>query len=224
MFQPKVYGGRTVGYVYEYKHSLFFFGTRHTAEADLPVIFPEYEFCFLQQEHGRAVVLADPSQRPQADAHYTRRATRAVVVKTADCTPILLVSQNQVCAVHAGWKGIANQILAATQSFFADDPVIATAIGPHILFPSFEVGLDVSKQILSSVEPVDSAWTRPHLDPTKTYVNLTAIAKAQIRAIFGDSVPLLECVRDTFTDPEFHSFRRNRQSAGRQMSFVVINS
>ena len=55
------------------------------------------------------------SKLTQADASYTACAGPVCVVQTADCLPVLLCSRegDWVAAVHAGWRGIAANILQA---------------------------------------------------------------------------------------------------------------
>ncbi len=66
-----------------------------------------------RQVHGE-VLLADPAPSPleepgtrEADAMCTARPGQALVIKTADCQPILLAhaSGKYIAAVHAGWRG-----------------------------------------------------------------------------------------------------------------------
>jgi YfiH family protein len=214
MFQREDVGGKLIGFSLLHKHVFFFFGTRLLTREDLMRSFPEYECAFLKQVHGREVVEAKPPQTPEADAHWTRMATRALVVQTADCVPILLASKNQVCAIHAGWRGVAQNIVAATAPSFADDPVLFAAIGPHILKNSFEAGDDVAHQLTGA----------PPSTTGKQYVDLTALVRAQLQQTFGAKIKIFECAQDTKTSADFHSFRRDGAKAGRQYSFVVLNS
>lgn len=211
MFQPERDRGRTIGYGLSIEHVYFFFGTREFE----PAIMPEYEYAYLRQVHGTRVVEANPTERLEADAHFTRRATRAPVAQSADCMPILLASKNQVCAVHAGWRGIAaNAIAAAARSF--DEPILFAAIGPHIGPKSFEVDLDVADRFPRS------AW-RPHASSEKAYVDLAQVARTQL-AEAAPRAKLYECLFDTRTTAEFHSFRRDGKDAGRNLSFVVLTA
>jgi YfiH family protein len=214
MFQREEALGKLIGYSLLHKHVFFFFGARDFASDQLIRTFPEYECTFLNQVHGHQVVEAKPPMRPEADAQWTRMATRALVVQSADCVPVLLASKYQVCAIHAGWRGVAQNIIAAAASTFADDPVQFAAIGPHILKDSFEVGDDVAHQ-LTGAAPSPSG---------KQHVDLTALVRSQLKQAFGAKIKIFECLHDTKTSPEFHSFRRDREQAGRQYSFVVLNS
>lgn len=223
-FQPRRRDGRLLGYSLEHEHVLFFFGAAQLDRAGLVNLFPEYEFCFIKQVHGRAAVRADPGVSPEADAHFTRRPTRAPVVQTADCMPVLLASRHQVCAVHAGWRGVEQDIIAATGATFHDDPVLFAAIGPHILQDSFEVDADVSRRLLAAAPLVSSSAVVAGAAPGKSHVDLSALVEAQLRRTHGDAVRIFSCLHDTKTSADFHSFRRQGPAAGRQFSFVVLNS
>lgn len=176
--------------------------------------------------HGKTIVQADPANALEADGHYTRMVTRALVVQTADCVPVMLVSKNQVCALHAGWRGVAQNIIGEAKEQFRDDPVLFAAIGPHILAPSFEIGSDVAAQLIAAAPYPEKAQTylRAHPSPGKTYFDLTQMVRDQLMSTYGGRLEVFECLHNTMVDREFHSFRRDAKQAGRQYSFVVLNS
>ena len=81
----------------------------------------------------------DHHSDPECDALRTNDSGCALVVFTADCTPILLWDSitGAVGAVHAGWRGTAADITGKTVrkmvSEFGCDPInIRAAIGPNI--------------------------------------------------------------------------------------------
>ena len=80
---------------------------------------PEEPF-WLNQVHGNHV--ADSSvESPgcEADAVISDRPGRICAVLTADCLPLLICDRagSRVCAVHAGWRGLAGGVIeAASQS------------------------------------------------------------------------------------------------------------
>ena len=71
----------------------------------------------------------------------------AVCVKTADCVPILLANSETgaVCAVHAGWRGSAADIVTKAAKMLAHGCMehILAAIGPCIGRCHYEVGEEV---------------------------------------------------------------------------------
>ena len=222
MFKTLVDHGRVMGFTVERGEHFFFFGSRHMAREDLSAFFPSYRFSFLKQVHGKAIAEAHEGVVPEADAHYTHEVGRALVIQSADCLPLLLAGTSGVCAIHAGWRGIAlNLIGAAAKSIPAFAPQIAV-LGPHIGFDSFEVDLDVCETLLNASSHKEGL-SRPGR-PGKFYFDLAAMASQQLHAAFPKTYLFANSQVDTVTSADHHSFRRDRQRAGRQFSFVVINS
>jgi YfiH family protein len=102
----------------------------------------------LHQVHGIDVVgVARPgdSQGRRADASVTAQPGAVLAVLTADCAPVVLASRNGVIgAAHAGWRGLAAGVLAATvgsmRTLGAED--IVAALGPCIGPECYEFGAD----------------------------------------------------------------------------------
>ncbi|HMN68611.1 MAG TPA: polyphenol oxidase family protein [Bdellovibrionales bacterium] len=218
MFKPEIRDGIFLGFAMDTPEAYFFFGGREVSRVKLPTFFPGYEFAFLKQVHGRAVVGADVARALEADAHFTREPNLALVAQTADCVPVLLAGKRTVCAIHSGWRGCAQDIVSAARDAFKDDSVRLAAIGPHIMTESFEVGLDVAARI----EREEPGLRHPHKDPAKTYLDLTELVRRQLRKAFGSNISIVEALENTVTSPRFHSFRRDRERAERQYSFVVL--
>src|SRR4051812_11496230 len=113
MFSELIVDGKIMAYTLSRANRFYFFGTGNTSATDLPVLFPNLEFCFLKQVHGREVIAARANDTPEADGHFTNVVGRALVVQSADCMPALLSGGDAVCAVHAGWRGMTLNILGA---------------------------------------------------------------------------------------------------------------
>jgi YfiH family protein len=107
----------------------------------------------LNQVHGRDVVVVRkdlPPERPKADALVSNRTNAALVVRAADCVPILIGDRRTgaVGAVHAGWRGTAARaVVAATETMareFGSIPAdLVVAVGPAIGPCCYEVKSDV---------------------------------------------------------------------------------
>jgi polyphenol oxidase len=166
----------------------------------------------VKQIHSGIVLdAADP--RPEGDALLSDRAGVLVGVKTADCVPIFLVDPTipVVAAIHAGWRGSAENIAAAavrelSARWNIRPGNLRAAIGPSIGVCCYEVGPEVAR-CFGQQGPV-------HLD-------LRAINEAQLRAAgVADIWKSGEC---TFCLPgRFYSFRREREQAGRMLSFIGL--
>jgi YfiH family protein len=213
---------KVFGWIMHRGRGTFFFGSRHATRDWLASQFPLYRFSFLKQVHGHAVVSADPAQTLPADAHFTSEPGLALVSQTADCTPILLAGERTVCAIHAGWRGMAQNIVDRVHHTLPEFQPRVAAIGPHILGPSFEIGRDVALQ-LSAASPGGRNHARAHEDPQKAFYDLVELAREQLCHSFGRQLNIVECLYDTRTNPDLHSYRRGKTGGERQYSFVVLN-
>lgn len=100
---------------------------------------------WLQQQHT-SEVLHWPFSSAVADAAYASASGGVCAVLTADCLPILCCSDdgNEIAAVHAGWRGLADGVLFNALKTFKSAPKnIRVWIGPSIGPQSFEVGQEV---------------------------------------------------------------------------------
>jgi YfiH family protein len=216
MFQPLRHNNEVVGHEGRTKGALFFFGNKICTRERLTQIYPELTFCFIKQVHGNEIKRANPLESPQADGHFTRDRNNALVIQTADCMPVLLSSPKQVMAIHAGWRGLATHILKLAARVGSFDKAV---IGPHIGRDSFEVGLDVANQLKLST-PADVIL--PHKQPDKRKVDLGKIAQAQLKQHYYREISIDAVDEDTFTSPNYHSYRRDKENAQRQYSFVAL--
>lgn len=213
-----------LGFVQEKDGHLIFFGKNSTTLDQIKQAYPDLSFRTVHQKHTDVCVPSAPdSQETIADAHFSQEAMTALVIKTADCLPILAYSkkQNLILAIHAGWRGVENQITA--KSFFKTQMQEAEIfIGPHILQKSFEVDLDVKEQ-LEKVYLQHTKNPEPRVfaaQDSKFYIDLKAIVKKQIESA---AIPfhIHELALDTVSDARLHSFRRDKQTSGRNLSFIA---
>ena len=81
-----------------------------------------------------------------ADGCFSRQVQQVCVVMTADCLPILIYdpATEQIGAIHAGWRGLANGIIAELAKHFSRHSYLwlGPAIGPQ----HFEVQDDMMRQ------------------------------------------------------------------------------
>ena len=102
------------------------------------------------QIHSNIVLFVEkaPENYPDCDGFVTQTKELTLVVKTADCLPILLEesSVGVVAAVHAGWRGSAQKIVCQAldkmEEAGAKREKIRAVIGPRIGACCFEVKED----------------------------------------------------------------------------------
>jgi hypothetical protein len=188
------------------------FGTRLVR---VPALFAN--LATLRQIHSAACVLAAgrAGVLGQGDALLENTPGSVVAVKTADCLPILLVDERHraVAAVHAGWRGtvagIAQRAVEAMRAQFgslARD--LHAAIGPAIGECCYEVGPDVAAQF--------GQQGRAHVDLAEANRRQLIDAGVTPDRIYASNLCTM-CRSE-----EFHSFRRDKEAAGRLYSFAGI--
>ena len=134
----------------------------------------------------RAVTKADGGTglfKPEfdpCDALITNDPGVALVVFTADCTPILFHDPvtGAVGAAHAGWRGTAgdiagNTVRAMCEAYGCDPQNIRCAIGPNIGQCHFETDADVPDAMIAALG--DAAKAHITQKGEKYYVNLKEI-------------------------------------------------
>jgi YfiH family protein len=87
------------------------------AVADAARLPDPSEWVWLDQVHGADVVVTDVPPGvppPAADAAATRRPGLPLAVMTADCAPVVIANDGAVGVAHAGHKGLATGVIAAT--------------------------------------------------------------------------------------------------------------
>jgi YfiH family protein len=129
----------------------------------------------LRQVHGATVVtVTDPGDHAgaEADAAVTRTPMARLAVRTADCVPIVLEGDGVVAVVHAGWRGLAAGVVAATID--AMGGARRAVIGPHIRVGCYEFGaaeLDQVTGALGGHVRGTTNWETPALDLTAGVVH-----------------------------------------------------
>lgn len=234
-----------LGSIYHSPGCTIFFGNARSDTSQLQSLFPGSQFHFVNQVHSNKVVRVNGiahtnknlksyyylDDNMKADAQYTTQSKLAIGVRTADCIPVLLYSPKDkvVAAVHAGWRGIENEVIVRTviemlsQGFLPQG--LFAWIGPHIGPQNFEVGKDVGVQLQNAYKKVrtDQKATilLPHPHPEKDFVNLTTIAVYQLR-IAGIPEKNIQVVPgNTFTDKAYLSYRRDK-TENRQVSLICL--
>ena len=111
-----------------------FFGTKYAKKNLVQKRFNDYEFRFLKQVHGNRVVPSS-STLQEADGHWSSEKFIGLSIVTADCLPIMLATNQLICAIHAGWRGLEQEIIHEAIRRLSSQPSgpIQAYIGPHIL-------------------------------------------------------------------------------------------
>lgn len=167
----------------------------------------------------------DHHEYPECDALITNDPGTALVIFTADCTPILFHDPvtGAVGAAHAGWRGTAADIggktVAAMVSAFGCKPEdIRAAIGPNIGPCCFETGGEVPLAMENTYGSAIWEFVRPAGE--KYYVNLKAINALSLRAAGVTHIEISEeCT--VCQNHRFWSHRFTRGVRGSQGAIIV---
>ena len=196
-------------------------------------IVPE-DFVLTKQIHSdivRKVGRADRGQHmvegasPECDALITNEPGVALVIFTADCTPILLCDPvtGAVGAAHAGWRGTAMGIAAKTveamvREFGCDPGNIRAAIGPNISFCCFETDRDVPDAMVEALGEKVKPFICPNGD--KYYVNLKEINALWLHQAGVENIEISDACTVCQSD-RFWSHRVTRGERGSQGAVIV---
>lgn len=175
-----------------------------------------------KQIHSDRPLAASPGCAGEGDALFAPRdAGLALAISTADCVPVLLAGPTHLAAAHAGWRGLANGVLAATVRRLPDPPETLSAwIGPSIGPCCYEVSLETADEVSRAAGEGHVAIARR--GPSgKPHIDLFAAAENQLRAIGIRSISVLRsCTR--CDEENLHSYRREGKGGGRNLSFVYV--
>ncbi|WP_133138662.1 peptidoglycan editing factor PgeF [Legionella genomosp. 1] len=173
---------------------------------------------WLEQTHSTDCVIVEQDNNRQADAAITRSNQRVLAIMTADCLPILLSNTqgDEVAAIHAGWRGLANGIIENTLAKMTSKPQDLIAwVGPAICQSCYQTGPEVYDCFLTQYLFAHDCFLA---DDSKWRANLSAIAEKilahhHVAQIAQSNVCTFE------QKNEFYSYRRAAQT-GRMATLV----
>ena len=221
-----------LGFEIETQKFLAFFGKKPADLKGLENHYSNLNFLRLKQVHGCELIERKSSQEsglPEADAHWTAQPQIGLCINTADCIPVLIYNSNDhsIAAVHAGWRGVAQKIVSsAIRSEFvrgSRPQDLIVLIGPHIQKKSFEIESPVLKDLISSSSEAGAELYSVNKDG-KFFFDLNSLLKLHLEELDIPSENIFNLFLDTKSDLRFHSFRRDKEKSGRQLSFISLRS
>ncbi len=165
---------------------------------------------------------------PQCDGLITNDPGTALVIFTADCTPILFHDPvtGAVGACHAGWRStaldIAGKTVKAMVAAFGCDPKnIRAAIGPNVGFCHFETDADVPEALLETYgEEIRPFIHFNRYKNGKYHVDLKAVNAFALRRAGVSHIDISEDCTMCRTD-RYWSHRVSGNSRGPQGAIIV---
>ena len=92
------------------------------------------DWAIISQVHGDMVrIVAEPGQAGEADGLVTDVPGLPIAIATADCVPVAIAGDRTIALVHAGWRGVAVDVVGRAVDAMAslDDAPRAASIGPR---------------------------------------------------------------------------------------------
>ena len=181
-----------------------------------------------EQVHGGSVAVigpgaaADVRSVPGCDALLTSVAGTALLVRSADCLPIVFADPARavVGIAHAGWRGLAASLLsrvvdAFRHAYHSRSRELHVAIGPAIRSCCYEVGPEFHARFKLFV----------HERGGRRTCDLIGIAIDQLRRCGIRSDRVTDTQRCTSCELQhWFSLRREGSATGRLTSFIMVRS
>ena len=156
---------------------------------------------------------------PVADGLLTTTPGVVLLVRVADCVPVLLADAEAgvVAAVHSGRPGlVAGVVPAAVEAMRTEGArTIRAWVGPHVCGACYEVPEQMRADV-ASVVPVaeaETSWGTPALDIGAGVLDQLARAGVEV----AHASP-----RCTVEDEDLYSYRRQGPASGRSGGLVRI--
>lgn len=163
---------------------------------------------YADQVHGDSIALVDTLPTGslrcvgEADILLTHEDNTGLLIRTADCIPILFLSrtENILGAVHAGWRGLKKKALSKALAVVgAKTQDLQFVVGPFIAKTSYEVDEDVRGEF-------NPAASTP-LENGKYLLDLKAVLMSEFDALGVESERVLWQTADTLTSADWYSAR-----------------
>lgn len=166
---------------------------------------------------------------PETDALITDRPGLALVVTTADCTPVYVVDpvRRAIGLAHAGWRGTAAAIAAGTvaameQAFGSRPQDLHAVIGPAIGACCYEVDEPVAA-VFRRTHGDQPGWLLPGRRPGHWQLDLPAANRDQLLAAGLPAAQVAVAgICTSCRVGEFYSHRAESGRAGRQAAILML--
>jgi YfiH family protein len=172
---------------------------------------------------------AAPVNKLDGDALMTNAPGLLLVIRTADCLPVLLVDEARraVAAVHCGWRGTEKRILekavlAMGEAYGSKPADMLAAFGPCIGAACYEVGPEVRAGFLRAgfppavFSPAPGREKKTLLDLREANAWLLREAGLRKPHIFGAGPVCTHC------ETQLLSYRRNPHDPRRMYNFIGL--
>lgn len=162
----------------------------------------------------------------QGDILLTQTRKTAIAVRTADCLPILICDPEagMVAAVHAGWRGtaqnIASRAIDLMQQAGSLPRHIVASLGPCILPCCFKVDQTTAEQIRASHPQAHHAIRSNGSDFWPDLQNINQLQLELAGVPSGQIERHRQCT--CCLSKTYFSHRRDKENSGRQLAIIQL--
>ncbi|MGB9906868.1 MAG: peptidoglycan editing factor PgeF [Candidatus Saccharicenans sp.] len=185
----------------------------------------------MKQLHSSRVFYLEnaPRKKLAGDGLVTTRPGLLLVVKTADCLPVLLLDEDHraVAAVHCGWRSTYQKILAVAVDRLQRRcggrvENLLAAFGPCIEKSCYEVGPEVREKFAAAGFETELIFS-PSAREDRFYLDLREANRLLLTQELGlKPESIIQIDHCTFCQPQLYSYRRDRQREQRLINFIGI--
>lgn len=181
--------------------------------------------CTVWQVHGADTVIVNGPVAGRrwialADGMVTARTNIPLVMRFADCTPLLFHDpvRGVIGMAHAGWRGTVSgagaSVLRAMMTAYGCRPAdVQVGIGPCIGPERYQVGEEVVRAVFDYFGTLDGLIRRDPEDHT-AYLNLWEANRRDLLRLGVEQIEVAGICTATHTD-EFYSHRAEKGRTGR---------
>lgn len=168
------------------------------------------------------------SLQQEADGIISTQKNTAIVIKTADCVPILITNleKTMIAGVHSGWRGslagINENMIATLEDMGFPAHTLLIGIGPGISQRNYEVGKEFYENFLNHDS---SSGIFFYCDENgKIYFDNKRYVYHKYEKLGAGAIEMIDI--DTYADGRFFSYRANLRNIpsknGTQGSFITL--
>lgn len=181
---------------------------------------------YLKQVHSDIVYKYEKGDKDfinkEGDGLISNIQNTAIGVFTADCVPIIIIDDNNnMAAIHSGWKGTYNSIILRTlemmkNEFNTNFNNVKVFIGPHIRQCCYEVSLELKEKFLEKTKINEDILFRGR------NLSLEECILKDIRSfnIKEDNIYTINLCTHCEENIKLFSYRKSIGTYGRLFSFV----
>ncbi len=190
---------------------------------------PESPVAAMHQVHGARVAVVDRDVAPapprggldglpEADALVTALPGVTLLVRVADCVPVLLADPGRgvVGAVHAGRPGLVAGVVPAALDAMREQGAaeVVAWVGPHVCGRCYEVPARMRDEVCDVVPEAwaETSWGTPAVD----------VGAGVVAQLLRQGVEVVSAERCTAEDARLYSYRRDHERAGRMAGLVRV--